>query len=178
MSTAARPRAPGRAASGPKEDKSQVGVTGPGAVFLEEAVSQGFSSRAFGGTGGRLGWQFWAPRRLPGLDRGPAPSPGSAVPFSWGGAAGARTRGRRAGRGRTARRSGGRRQGPTRGDGLAPPRGPVQSCSPPLCPLPLPRALLAGKGQPGLPAPVCPPRQTPFICQAQCWGPPTPGSLL
>lgn len=70
MSTAARPRAPGRAASGPKEDKSQVGVTGPGAVFLEEAVSQGFSSRAFGGTGGRLGWQFWAPRRLPGLDRG------------------------------------------------------------------------------------------------------------
>lgn len=54
MSTAARPRAPGRVASGPREDKSQVGVTGPGAVFLEEAVSQGFSSRAFGGTGG--GW--------------------------------------------------------------------------------------------------------------------------
>lgn len=56
------------------------------------------------------------------------------------------------------------------------PGGPIQSCSP----LPsLPALHPAGwEGSAVASQPVCPPRQTPFICQVQCQGPPPQGSLL
>lgn len=74
VSAAAPPRAPGRVASGPAEDKSQVGVGDPRAVLQEEAVSQGFSSRAFGGAGGAFG------PAVPGSPALPRPRPGQAAP--------------------------------------------------------------------------------------------------
>lgn len=74
VSAAAPPQAPGRAASGPAEDKPQVRVGGPGAIPQEEAVSQGFSSRAFGGAGGAFGLA------VPGSPALPRPRPGQAAP--------------------------------------------------------------------------------------------------
>ena len=127
-----------------------------------------------------MGWQFWAPRRLPGLDRGehhhhcpllpswgrrgpghrPAPSPGSAVLFSWGGAAGARARGRHAGTGRTARRSASTSRPNTRRQAGPAPGGLFRAA--PLCPLSLPRMLPAGKGQPWPPSPCLSPSPNPI----------------
>lgn len=152
-------------ASGPGRTSPKWG-DGPGAVFLEEVVSQGFSSQAFEGA-----------ERLPGA---PWPRPGAGTPslrsssflgasrglghrpkpglgpvlFSWGVAAGARTRGQHAVQGRTARRSEVGVKAQHTEMGWPRPGGPIQSCS--LCPLSLPCILPAGKGQPWPPSPFVP----------------------
>lgn len=173
---------PGSRESGLRPQGGQVPSGGDRARgrFPGRGSQPGLQLTSLWGHWGRLGWQFWAPRRLPGLDRGehhhhcpllpswgrrgpghrPAPSPGSAVLFSWGGAAGARARGRHAGTGRTARRSASTSRPNTRRQAGPAPGGLFRAA--PLCPLSLPRMLPAGKGQPWPPSPCLSPSPNPI----------------
>ena len=193
MSAAAPPQAPGRAASGPTEDKSQVGVGGPRAVLQEEAVSQGFSSRAFGG-----GWGAVGPA-VPGSPALPRPRPGQAVPslhaspswghqeasgtsWAWPGPAQPGRSGCRSDEGAACRYMKNCTEiwGLTSRPNMQRQAGPAPGACSELLPSALPPcpAPCCWEGSAVASWPVCPPRQTPFICQAQHRGPPPPGGLL